>query len=125
MKLFESSYNDEPVERLPTLLQYIKTQKGKKRPKAFHVALIWLPNKFPSYAIETDKFRFSVAASSLMGQTLAVELQEILILERSVHLSITDDENGSRVYGFQPGTTSGSWEEIGSEKTVGIKFVAD
>jgi len=57
-----------------------------------------------------------------MGKTLAIEINEIEIMTKSVHLSITEDENGLRIYGFQPGTTEGTWEKIGSEKTIGLKF---
>lgn len=123
MSLFESNYNEEPVQKLPTLLQYIKTRKGKTRPKSFHIAVIWFPNKFPSYSIETDRFRMSVGTKSLMGKAIEAERDTIARLENSVHLTITDDENGLRVYGFTPGSSKGSWVDIGSEPALGIKFI--
>lgn len=125
MRLFEDIYNDEPTEKLPTLLQYLKSNKGKKRPKAFHITLIWLPNKFPSYGIETDKFRFNCSTTSLMGQAINAARSDIAISERSIHLGIADDENGLRVYSFIPGTTKGSWEVIGGDVPLGLKFIAD
>lgn len=125
MKLFESNYNEEPTEKLPTLLQYIKSHKGKKRPKSFHISLIWLPNKFPSYGIETDKFRLNCATTSLMGRAIEAAKADIVLSERSIHLGIDDDENGLRIYSFVPGSTKGSWEVIGGAEPLGLKFVAD
>lgn len=125
MNLFENKYADEPREKLPTLLQYIKSRKKKAMPKAFHIAVIWLPNRFPSYAIETDLFRLSIASTSLMGKALEAEREAIERSERSIHLGIALDAAKLRTYSFLPGTTEGSWVTIGTDTPLGIKFIAD
>ena len=125
MNLFDAAYNEEPAEKLPTLLQYLKSHKGKKRPKAFHIAIIWFPNKFPSYGIETDKFRLNCPSASLMGKAIEANTTELATTERSVHLKIDETPEGLRIYSFVPGTTKGSYEIIGSDQPLGFKFVAD
>lgn len=124
MSLFSTEYQEEPIEKKPTLLQYIKAHKGKNRPKAFHIELIWLPNRFASYAIETDKFRLTCATTSLMGKAIEAETETILESRHSIHLGISETKEGLRVYSFLPGSTPGVWTIIESDKPLGLKFQA-
>jgi len=125
MKLTESNYAEERSEKLPTLLQYLKNTPVKKRPKQFHINLIWFPNRFPSFGIETDSFRVSIASKSLMGVAIAAEKDEICDSLRSLHLSVSESESGDRIYAFHVGSTEGYWDVIGSDTPLGVRFVAN
>jgi hypothetical protein len=114
MSIFTTEVLSYEEEKLPTLLQYLQAKNYKSLPKAFHVSIIWLPNKFPSYNLECDKFRVSIPSKSSLGRHLSEHLSLVFNdnIPLAIALSIRDDKKVDLL--FVESKEVGHYEEIGT-----------
>lgn len=122
MSLYSDSFTEVSEERLPTLRQYIKAKKGKNIPKKFLVRLIWVPNKFPSYSIETEHFRASVGKDTAVGKLLKENWDEIVDSSLQTLMAIEVEKDVPTAMRFYPGTGRGKWVDIGQDTLLGIRW---
>ena len=122
LSLYTDDFQSDTEGRLPTLRQYLKSKKGKKRPQKFLVVVIWVPNKYPSYGIETEHFRTTVGENTSLGKIIKANWEELIRSEVSTCLQVQEEENGSFSLRFCPGSNEGSWKDIGSDPVLGIRW---
>ena len=123
VNLFDStSYSTEP-EKLPTLKQYLKRIGKTKLPNQFHVHLIWVPNKFPSFSIEADLFRVVVPVKSALGKTLKANIDELVKTEIAIALAVQVTGDSGPTVQIKRSKEQGEWVPIGDEPIMGYKFV--
>lgn len=114
MSIFDSDYNAAEAKR-PTLKQYLKATRDKKRPNQFHTVLVWFPNKFPTFTIETEKFRYNTAEDSALGKELGLFVQDDSCMTIPFSLSITEAEDGVTTIKVLRSKEKGAWRFIGSD----------
>lgn len=122
MGLYDNDYLDATQERLPTLRQYLNTSGKTKRPKKFLVCKIWVPNKYPSYSLETEHFRASVGKSTAIGRVLQNNWSELIESEIDTFLELKLTNDKKTQLKLVPGRTSGSWVDIGTDPVLGISW---
>lgn len=122
MSLYSQNDIDVTEERLPTLRQYVKSKEGKNIPKKFLVTLIWIPNKFPSYSIETEHFRASIGSKTAIGKLLKDNWVDLLDSDVATFMSVTVKDDKVAAMRFYPGTQRGMWCDIGSDPILGIRW---
>lgn len=122
MGLYDYEYLDAQQEKLPTLRQYLKTNGKTKRPKKFLVCKIWIPNKYPSYSLETEHFRASVGKSTALGKVLRDNWSELVRSEIDTFLELKLADDKTTKLKLVPGRTSGSWLDVGSDPLLGISW---
>lgn len=122
MNLFRDSGYASEEERLPTLRQYLKSKENSTIPKFFFISLIWVPNKYPNYQIQTDKFRASIPKASPLGKALEESLDALIIKEQSIQTKVVVSDKKSPVLIFEPSKEKGSWETIGDDPILGYRF---
>lgn len=122
MSIFDIEFQDEKV-KLPTLKQYLTKRKGKNIPKQFHVVLIWVPNKFPNFSIETEKFRLNVPDDSVFGKHLQQFVTDESMFECPIALIIGSSTDGTMTYKALRTKENGSWIRIDNETDLlGIRW---
>lgn len=72
---FEVNAKDS-LEQKPTFFQFCKDNKDTKLPARFYVQKIWMPNKFPTATLETEKFRVRISSKSAVWQTIEESIPE-------------------------------------------------
>lgn len=122
MSLLNTEYTSFEKERTPTLRQYVKSKKGKNIPKKFMVVKIWVPNKYPSYSIETEHFRASIGKDTSVGKAIKSSWGDVTGSEKSLCVSINRDGDKVKSLSFSEGSNSGYWRDIGSEELLGIEW---
>lgn len=122
MSLYADTFTEITERRLPTLRQYLQAKRGKSIPKKFLVLKIWIPNKYPSYSLETEHFRASVGKNTAIGKILKDNWAELLESEKSTMLSIETKDGKATGMRFSPGTGSGMWMDIGTDPLLGISW---
>ncbi len=111
----------EVREKLPTLKQWLKTQGKKAIPKRFLVSLVWEPNQWRNYTLQTEKFRVRVSEGDPIFEALQTGLSTLLDMEYALMLEVTDREKGAFQIIGNP-QEPGHWNHI---TDTGHKWVAD
>lgn len=122
MSLLNQEYTNFENERTPTLRQYVKSKKGKSIPKKFMIVKIWVPNKYPSYSIETEHFRASIGKDTPIGVALKNSWSEVTDSEKSMCISVARDGDKVKSLSFSQGSNNGYWRDIGSDQLLGIEW---
>lgn len=116
--IFEVSPNERP--KVPTLLQWLKTESSAKLRAKYHCTIIWFPGNYPNLTFQTECFRVLVHENHpIFDQCLAFARN---MASQDTQFAIV--VNGARDGGFGI-TTSGEkgvWEPIGES---GVRWVAD
>jgi hypothetical protein len=123
MDLFNENGWTTEEERLPTLRQYLNLRKNKTIPRSFLVTLVWLPNKFPSYAFECDKFRLSIPTKSALGKSLSTHLDSVVRSDMAFTLGVVVEEGKAPTVTFKQSTEKVTWAVIGEDPIIGYRLV--
>jgi hypothetical protein len=123
MDIFNDKGWSSEEEKLPTLRQYLKKTEGKDIPKRFLVTLIWIPNKFPQYTIECDKFRVPVPSKCPLGKSLSNHLDSIVDSDMALSVSLLETEGKTGNIVFTKSKEKGRWNSIGDDPILGWRFV--
>lgn len=111
-EMFNTKTKDLPREKLPTIAQYLKSNKPAKSRYIHVVELIWLPGKFNNFTLQTGAFRIIIAPKHPMYGHLrnfcnaGNESTEI-----GFCVEITDWQEGS--FMLVPHDRDGNWTDIG------------
>lgn len=124
MDLFSQEVLSYEEDKLPTLKQYLKAKGKGKIPSGFLCTLIWVPNKFPSFSLECDKFRLSIPSKSPMGKALVSSIDALIATDSSLIAFLHTTEEGEICPMFKAGNQKGAWDVIGTP-AVGYRFVQD
>jgi len=111
------SYEQPVQEKLPTLLQYLKSVGKKKIPDRFIVMLIWKPGNFPNYTLQTEKFRAQIQKDTELYKILPTLITHCISEETTFALEIVDRDKGA--IKLHPSTEKGFWKDVG---TTGLRF---
>lgn len=84
-----------PVEKLPTIREFLKTHGKKKLANSYPVSKVWKPGKFPNYSIETEKFRVSITENNPMFKAFGEFLTATVDGERGLAIVVDDERNGA------------------------------
>lgn len=95
-----------PIEKLPTLLQFLKTQGKKKLAGCYPVAKVWKPGKFPNYSLETEKFRVSISENNPAFKVFGEFLDNAVESGGAIGVVVDDDRKG----GFTLRSLDGDWQ---------------
>lgn len=106
-----------PIEKLPTLLQFLKLLGKKKIANSYAVAKVWKPGKFPNFSIETEKFRISIAENNPAFKAFSEFLDTCVSESKGFAILVDEDRKG----GFEITTLNDDWsvEELGDR---GFRF---
>lgn len=115
----ELQIDSNPVEKLPTLPQFLKAQGKKKLAGQYPVLKVWKPGKFPNYSLETEKFRISISENNPMFLPFGEFLDQAVESGSGFAVAVNDDRKG----GFRVLPLSDNWdvEPLGDR---GFKFTA-
>lgn len=122
MSLYGDQLSLFEEEKKPTLKQYLKEKKGKNRPKQFLVVKVWLPNRYPSFSLETEHFRATVGVKSPFGQLLQQNLEELEESTKQVMLKVEELPDGKLGFLLVPGKGSGFFRAIGNGEVLGFEW---
>lgn len=120
--LFDGNFEDNDKPKLPTLSAYLKGRDETNTPKRHLVTLVWLPNNYPSYGIETEQFRCSIHKDSPLGKALEIFCDTVDDYDNAVFLKVSVPEEGKRVLEFDLGSEVGIWKAIRPSSPLGLKF---
>jgi hypothetical protein len=113
MDIFNGKVLPYEDEKLPTLLQYLKDRKGKNTPSRFIVGKIWLPNKFPNYQLECDKFKVNVSSRSPLGKAIDKSLTALVDSDISLYCEIPIETIEERLIKLTAGKEKCYWVSFG------------
>ena len=100
-------------EKKPTFNQYVKElPKDENHKHLFKIELIWFPNKWNNYNIETESFRYSVAESHPLYP--AIDKNVIRWLDRDTGILFRIDDFREGIVGFSECSDFTRWERIGN-----------
>jgi len=118
LSLFGSEYKEPPKEKLPTLLQYLKSTKDVTFPFYSRINYIWLPGSFNNFTLECEKFRCGVSDRNPLYKVLnGSGWGKIITAETAILLSCLDEKGTIRL---EESNVYGRYESIGN---YGVKFV--
>jgi len=120
MKLFDNAYESEELPKRPTLRQYLKNTTETNRPKRHLLIVLWRPNKFDSFGLETEHFRTNVTVQSSLGLAIGEFLESYETVTKKVYVVVSIDDNGKYSLSFVLGREKGSFSEVGD--SLGIKL---
>ena len=120
MKLFDNAYESEELPKRPTLKQYLKNSKGKNRPKRHLLRVLWRPNKYDSFGVETEHFRTNVTVQTSLGIAIGEFLESYETITNKVYVIVTTEENDKYSLSFVLSKEKGSFSEIGD--SLGVKL---
>ena len=78
---------DTGASQLPTFRQWSKTADEAHKKPARPVKLIWLPNRFPSFSLETEVFRLRIGeddpnySAILSWVEESIEAQRVMVVQ--------------------------------------------
>ena len=105
-------------QKLPTLIQFLESDKSVKLKVKYPVFKIWFPNKFPALCLETEDFRVNVDEANPMFESLESLCRKVTQDDLSIAIVVNPDRDGG--FGITTMGTTGTWETIGK---TGWKFV--
>lgn len=98
-------------DKLPTLRQWIKAQGKKAIAKRFLVSLVWEPNQWSNYTLETERFKVRVSKGDPVFEALSKNLPRLLDEEQAFFVEIVNREKGAFKLVANP-NEPGHWEHI-------------
>ena len=119
--LFNKETKDVKPEKLPTLSQYIKSNKEPKSKPLHVVDLVWVPGKFDNFTLCTAVFRVVVSNRHPFYSLLKAFCADNSTAEVPIGIRITDWTGGSYQL-EEPPRESGLWQELGNS---GYRWVRD
>lgn len=116
--LFDGEYNEPPKQKLPTLLQYLKSTKNVEYPFYSRVINIWLPGSFDNFTLECEKFRVGVSNRNPLYKLLnGSGWGQIITSDTAILVSVLDEKGTIKL---AESNVYGRYESIGN---FGVKFV--
>jgi len=111
--MFEfESQAESNFTKVPTYQQWLKgASTAELRPK-YPVVTIWLPNKYPSASLETEKFRVRISEDNPLWLSLVEAIGQIASTGTILYIETTDVESKMFKVGVLEGEL-GEWEAIG------------
>lgn len=101
----------------PTLYQWIREAKIKKYPVETKVDVIWLPNRWPNYTIDTTLFRLRISEDSSLFKAFSELLETYMKEGIPMQVSVLDEEGNWDIDRIPDKQTT--WEKI---STTGVKM---
>lgn len=116
--LFDGEYCEPPREKLPTLLQYLKSTKDVTFPLYSRIAYIWLPGSFNNFTLECEKFRVGIGDRNPLYKLLNGNgWGQIITSETAILVSVLDSKGTIKL---EESNVYGRYESVGN---YGVKFV--
>lgn len=98
--------------KVPTYHQWLKGASAAEiRPK-YPIVTIWLPNKYPSASLETEKFRVRISEDNPLWLSLVEALDQITRTCTVLYIETTDTDAKMFKVGVLDGELA-EWEPIG------------
>lgn len=114
-----NNFNDS----LPTAKQWLTTATLEMLPVLKPVKLIWLPNKFLSYTVETESFRIRLSEEHMLYPIFETYLESWIEEGAVLALSFTTDRKPQLQLETMDSETC-TWEELGKQGFKAVRFAA-
>lgn len=108
----ECSAADSVTKKLPTLNQWLRTLGKSKMAKCYILTTVWLPNQYPNFTFETEKFRVRVSEDNPMYKNLRKAVLEWYQGDVAVAISVSEERDGA--FKFVALEENVEWSEVGS-----------
>lgn len=87
--------------------------------------LIWFPNNYANYSVQTEDFRASIPEGTELYDAIALFVTDCGDYSFGMSVVVATGDSESTAIRFVKGNTYGSWEEIGKQETIGVKWIID
>jgi hypothetical protein len=112
-KLFGVSDTGSNPTPKQTFKQFCASATDKQCTQLFTVDVIWLPNKFSNYTLETHKFRLRITDTSQLFEPLGEFVGVLPNYIFELKVKIVDRESGEFEL-VENNKTKGEWKKLGA-----------
>ncbi len=113
LNLFDTPVDPDKPKQLPTLSQYLKSCTKVQLGQTFQVEIIWLPNKFSNFTLQTHAFRVRISESNAMYATLDSVTKHLTGDKTAWGIKVHEDKSGK--YTIVPmEKKKGEWGPLGA-----------
>lgn len=100
-------------KKLPTLKQFLSKRGKAPLPAYYPVTLVWEPNQFPNWTIQTEYFKVRISEDNPFYKALAETITTAVREDMALGVSISEDLDGKWAL-VHISTEKADWEGLGA-----------
>ena len=108
----EGNVKDNQIS-LPSFSQFLKTTPLEDKEFRKFIRVIWFPNKFPNFTVDTESFRLRIPLTDDNTIEITDEFESAIKGQKVLCVVFNPSEKGQWTIEELEGET-GDWEELGS-----------